>query len=117
PNHQRSEGGRRRLTGAILSGSLTKDGPASATAIRASSSTAPNVMVGLRRIAVGSEKRRGSSSAMATMSVADARIEEGVGDVNQEIDQHLGEREHQDQALHDRIVALQHRIDGEPAEA
>src|SRR5207302_6269184 len=116
PNHQRSDGGRRRLTGAIFIGSPTKDGPTMATAIRSSNSTPPKAMVGLRRMAVASEKRRdgrGRSSATATMSVADARIEEGAGDVDHQIDQHLDGREHQDQALHDGIVALQHGIDGE----
>src|SRR5476651_654889 len=108
PNHQRSEGGRSRLTVEILSGSPTKDGPITATAIRRTSSTAPKVMVGLRRMALSIEKPRGGntrSSAMTTISVPDPGIEEGVGDVDQQVDQHLGRREHQDQPLHDRIVA------------
>src|SRR5436190_17167835 len=120
PNHQRSDGGRSRLTGAIFRGSPTKDGPITATTISRNSSTPPNAIVGLRRMAVASEKRRGGSgrsSAMATMSVADPRIEEGVGDVDHQVDQHLGRGEDQDQALDDRIVTLQHRVDGEAAEA
>src|SRR5476651_2913160 len=93
PNHQRSDGGRRRLTGAILSGLPTKYGPTIAIAIRISSRTAPMAIVGLRRIAVPSEKRRagsGRSSVIATMSVPDPGIEEGVGDVDQKVEEHLG---------------------------
>src|SRR5262245_20417995 len=116
PNHQRSDGGRRRLTGAIFSGSVVAmTGARIAMAISTNSSAPPSAIVGLRRMAVGSEKRRDGrarSSVTAAMSVPDARIEEGVGDVDHEVHQHLGGGEHQDQALHDGIVALQHGIDG-----
>src|SRR5476651_1492335 len=92
PNHQRAEGGRSRFTVEILSGSPTKDGPITATAISSTSRTAPKVMVGLRRIALASENRRGGiarSSATATILVPDPWIEEGVGNVDQQVDQHL----------------------------
>src|SRR4051794_14683428 len=116
PNHQRSEGGRRRLTGESLNGSwVAISGAKTAVTIRMASSTPPKAMVGLRRIAVASEKRRSGrarSSARTAMSVPDPRIEEGVGDVDDQVHDHLGSGEHQDQPLHDGIVALQHGIDG-----
>src|SRR5687768_4462619 len=121
PNHQRSEGGRRRLTGESLNGSwVAISGAKTAITIRRASSTPPKAMVGLRRMAVASEKRRpgdgARSSVMTAMSVPDPWIEEGVGDVDDQVHDHLGGSEHQDQALDDGIVALQHGIDGEPAE-
>src|SRR4029450_10985747 len=120
-NPQRSEGGRRRLTGESLNGSwVAISGAKTAITIRRASSTPPKAMVGLRRIAVASEKRRpgdgARSSVMTAMSVPDPGIEEGVGDVDDQIHDHLGGGEHQDQPLNDGIVALQYGIDGEPAE-
>src|SRR5262245_43248360 len=124
PNHQRSDGGRRRFTGASLNGSwVAISGAQTAMMTRTASSTPPKAMVGLRRIAVASEKRRpgdgARSSVMTAMScsVTDPRIEEGVGDVDDQVDDHLGGGEHQDQPLYDGIVALQHGVDGQPAEA
>src|SRR6266403_845039 len=96
PNHQRSDGGRSRLTGAILNGSLVAiSGARIAMTIRAASSRPPKAMVGLRRMAVTSEKRRGGarSSTRMAMSVADSRVEEGVGDVDDQVDHHLGRGE------------------------
>src|SRR5262245_9761627 len=102
PNHQRSDGGRRRLTGAIFSGSVVAmTGARIAMMISATSSAPPIAIVGLRRMAVGSEKRRDGrtrSSAMTAMSVPDTRIEEGVGDVDHQVHDHFGGSEHQDQA-------------------
>ena len=40
-----------------------------------------------------------------------------VAEVDEQVDQHVGGREHQDDALDDRIVAAQDRIDGQPADA
>src|SRR5437868_2990240 len=85
----------------------------------AASRTAPKVIVGLRRIAVANEKRRGGrtrSSVIAVMSVPDAWIEKSVGDVDEQVHQDLGSGEYQDQPLHHRIVTLQHGIDGEAPE-
>src|SRR5215208_4891197 len=48
--------------------------------------------------------------------VADARVEEHVREIDQQVDHHVDEREQQDQALDRREVACQHRIDREPAE-
>ena len=50
-------------------------------------------------------------------SIADPRIEERVGQVDHQVDQHVDEREQQDDGLDGGIVAGQHGIDGQPAEA
>src|SRR5882757_4600413 len=89
PNHQRSEGGRRRLTGESLNGSwVASSGANTAITIRMASSTPPKATVGLRRMAVASEKRRSGrarSSVMTAMSVPDPGIEEGVRDVDDQV--------------------------------
>src|SRR5690606_24390318 len=60
---------------------------------------------------------RGGGDAHGPTSVADAGIEEGIGDVDRQIDEDVDQREQQDHPLDDGIVALQHRVDDEPAEA
>ena len=50
-------------------------------------------------------------------SVADPWIEQRVDHVDREVDHDVDEREQQDHGLDRRIVARQHRIDGQPAEA
>src|SRR3546814_6743348 len=50
-------------------------------------------------------------------SVADPRIEEGVADVDQEVDDDVAEAEKEDEPLDDRVVARQHRIQHQPPEA
>src|SRR6202008_2687297 len=50
-------------------------------------------------------------------AIAYPRVGQGVGDVDYRIDQRIEKAEHQDDALDDRIVAAQDRIDGEAAEA
>jgi len=54
---------------------------------------------------------------VAPVLIADARIEERVAEVNDQVDQHIGCGKDQDDPLNDRIVATQDRIDGQPAEA
>src|SRR6202030_4289635 len=87
-----------------------------------SSRIEPTITVGWRRTASRSQRLCATTgaamSAGATaISVADARIEQSVADVDREIDQHIGGREQQDDALDDRVVAAQDGIDGEPADA
>ena len=53
----------------------------------------------------------------ARHSIADPRVEQRVGDIDEKVDQHVDEREQQDHRLDGRIIARQHGIDGEPAEA
>src|SRR5436190_23659962 len=48
--------------------------------------------------------------------IADPGIEEDVGNVDQQVDRHVDEREEQDQALHGREVAREHRVHGQPSE-
>src|SRR6266849_4746873 len=50
-------------------------------------------------------------------SVPDARVEQRIAQIDQQIDQHIGGRENQDDALDDRVVAAQDGIDREPSEA
>src|SRR5262249_25767666 len=50
-------------------------------------------------------------------SIADPRVEERVGEINRQIDEHVGEREQQDDGLDGGIVAGQHRVDREPAQS
>src|SRR5262245_8080839 len=95
-------------------------------AIRPTSSAAPMTMVGLRRMKAATRATGGATGGRASLavvdvsaigSVPDARIEEDVGDVDDEIHQHLGGREHDDETLHDRVVALQHGVDGQASKA
>src|SRR5688572_1566406 len=51
--------------------------------------------------------------SMRQQSVADARVEEHVRQVDQQVDHHVDEREQQDHALDRRKVARQHRVDRE----
>src|SRR3954470_11432614 len=104
PNHQRSDGGRIRLIGACRNGSPAMSGASTASATSASSIAAPMAIVGLRRMAsparAESDRCGGASSrAMAalTRSVPDARIEGGVGKVDQEIHRNLGAGEDEDE--------------------
>src|SRR5260370_24773796 len=58
-----------------------------------------------------------SSGAVVMASIPHARIEHGVAQIHQQIDDHIGRREQQDDALYDGVVAAQDRIDREPADA
>src|SRR5262249_23108624 len=50
-------------------------------------------------------------------AIANPRVEHGVGEIDDQIDQHVNEAEQQHDALDDRIVAAQDGIDREAADA
>ena len=50
-------------------------------------------------------------------SIADARVEQRVAEIDQQVDDDIDRRENEDQTLHDRIVAAQDGIGGQAAEA
>jgi len=54
---------------------------------------------------------------MVAISVAYARVEDHVREIDQKVDPDVDEREEQDQALDGREVARQYRVDRKPAEA
>src|SRR3954449_7984795 len=88
-------------------------------------STAPATIVGWRRRkprAFGSaiEKTGAAMSADATLirlSIAHARVDQGVADVDREVDEHVGGREQKRDSLDDWVIAAQDGVDGEAAEA
>src|SRR6266550_8986929 len=115
PNQNRSDGGRSRLIGACRNGSATNQGPMIAIATRTASSAAPTKMVGLRRIAVAALVSGDATSVAAAVAesvtglIPDAGIEEHVGDIDNQVHQHLGGCKNDDEALYDRVVAFQDR--------
>src|SRR5215469_10526402 len=56
-------------------------------------------------------------SAGGTSSEADARVGDGIGDVDENVDQYIGRGNEQHAALHEREVLGQDAADDEPAEA
>src|SRR5262245_4209551 len=103
PNQNSAEGSLRRLMGATACGStVPSHGASTATRIIAASTTPPAMAVGCRRNAslkrcqVGETDARAPGTAIAVMSVADARIEQHVAQVDGEIDQHVRRREDED---------------------
>src|SRR3954468_21680638 len=88
-------------------------------------STAPATMVGWRRrkpraFGVAIEKAGAAmlaETALMRLSIAHARVDQGVADVDREVDEHVGGREEQRHALDDRVVAAQDGVDGQAAEA
>src|SRR5512145_1236826 len=125
PNQYCSLIGRSRRIGDSACGSMVPShGAASATSTISSNTTAPARAVGCRRNA--SLKRRtvgeadfGAAPAWATaaMSVADARVEQRVAEVDHEVDDDVDRGEQQRHALDDRIVAPQEGVDGKAAQA
>src|SRR5579862_4092850 len=54
--------------------------------------------------------------APPSISVPDARVEERIAQIDQEVDQHIGGREYEDDALDDRVVAPEDGVDREAPE-
>src|SRR3546814_19220374 len=75
-------------------------------------------MLGRRAAAAdwAAESTRSGTAIARCLSVSDARVEQGVGQVDQQIDQHIEEREDQDHRLDGRKVAAEHGVHGQPAE-
>src|SRR5262245_31844737 len=56
-------------------------------------------------------------SKAAPSLLAHARVDEEVGDVGEQVERDIRRRRHQHDALHDRVVAVEHRVDDQLAEA
>src|SRR5690348_8792331 len=125
PNQYAADGGRSRFAGDTASGStVPSHGASSAIATIATRITPPTIAIGWRRNA--SRKRRhvgdteratpsdAAGSAVAMSSIANARVEQRVGQVDRQVHEHVYRREDQRDALDDRVVAAQDRVDGEP---
>src|SRR5262245_55128774 len=123
PNQNSPEGCLRRLTGATACGStVPSHGASAATRIMAASTTPPTMAVGWRHSASLKRPRTGdpddgAARAAVAMSVSDARVEEHVREIDREVDEDVGPREDQDDALDDRVVAAQDRVHREAADA
>src|SRR6185295_13640978 len=120
PNQNSAEGCFNRCTGATAWGStVPSQGASAATSSIAASTTPPTIAVGWRRNA--SRKRRqvsgdpawASGRASVATSVADARVEEHVGEVDREVDQHVEPGEDEDHSLDDGVVAAQDGVHGQ----
>src|SRR5512138_2323318 len=108
-------------------------GAPSAMATKSTTTTAPMADAGRRRATRHARRRRGTGSTVRvgssapavavvlgiTRAPADAnpRIEKRVGDVYQQVDQHVRAGREEYDPLDERIVAREHRLDDEPAEA
>src|SRR5688572_9940629 len=51
------------------------------------------------------------------LPVPDAWIEPRVGEIDEQVDDHEGERDEEHERLHDRVVAVGHRVHHETADA
>src|SRR5438045_3516328 len=126
PNQYWSDGHLSRFTGDSACGSLVpSQGANTAIATMTRNSTPPTTMVGWRRMYRRSPCDAGSATAIARSvvgttvirpSIADARVDQRIADIVQQIDQHIGAGKDQDDALNDRIVATQDRVDGQAPE-
>src|SRR5882762_223329 len=123
PNQCSLEGGLRRWIGASACGStLPSHGASNAVSTITASTIAPTMAVGWRRNAsrnhcqVG-DANFGAERTAVVISVADARVEQPVRKIDQQVDQHVHAGEQQDYALNDRVIAPQNRIDRKPADA
>src|SRR5690349_19874455 len=123
PNQYSAEGCLSRLSrvrGAAACGStVPSQGARIAMPIMTRRITPPAIAVGWRRNAAlkRSQSWTFPSLGEAAMSVADARIEQRIAQVHDEVDEHVGAREDEHHPLDDRIVASQDRVHREPADA
>src|ERR1039457_316462 len=128
PNQKSADGGFRRLIGATACGStVPNQGAKIAMAIMQIRMTPPTSAVGWRLNA--SRKRRqvgdtdlggaidGATIVSDTISIAYARIEENVRQVDQQIDQHIDRGKNKNHALNDGVVAAQDRVDRQPPDS
>src|SRR5262245_27844409 len=113
PNRCVDDGGSRLLARSVLTGSKgVKTGAA-----RAAATTSPTMSRPIHAER-GRASRRGASrpaeatgTAPAMSVVADTRVEEGVGEVGQQVHQDHEDREHEGQSLHHRIVTTECGLD------
>src|SRR5947209_12154411 len=98
-----------------------------ATATKNSTTTAPS-MAPRRLTRRRSARRQGAASggaavavsivvAVMTVSRAQARVDEEIGEVGEQVEQDIRRRGEEHDALHHRVVAVEHGIDDELAEA
>src|SRR5437868_10212695 len=104
PNQYAAEGHLSRRIGAKACGSMVpRKGANTAIAVINSSSTLPTTIVGCRRIyrrvplsrAGAGRVRSLWMMAMTVASIPDARVEQRVAQIDQQIDQHIGGREYE----------------------
>src|SRR4051812_22113095 len=93
---------------------VASQGAPSAIAATAISSRPPMIRVGCLR----SQRQRPATTggaravlAIVIFSIADARIEQPVAEVDQQVDQHVDAGRKQQHALDHRVVVALHRID------
>src|SRR3984893_9305241 len=126
PNQYCADGQRSRLIGDRACGSTVfRYGANTAIAVMISSKTPPTMIVGWRRTYRQTRCRHAVVRAgraislwrtAISRSISDARVNQRVAEFDQQVDQHRGGREDQDDPLDDRIIAPQDRVDGQPAE-
>src|SRR5258708_10969438 len=110
PNQCSPEGGFRRWIGASVCGStVPSHGASDAVSTITASTIAPAMAVGWRRNAsrnrcqVG-DADFGTGKTALVMSVANARVEQPVRKIDQQVDQYVHAREQQDHALYYRVI-------------
>src|SRR4029453_13242037 len=115
-----------RNAGLISAGSSgVKSGAARPMAVMSTRIAAPMTTTGLRsnrratprRTTGGAPSGASSPIESAVRLITNPRIERRVRDVDQQVYQHVHEREEQDHGLHGRVVAREHGIDRQPTEA
>src|SRR5262249_1328379 len=92
PSQLAADGGFSRFTGLAAIGSPAISGAASAASTTSNSTTAPPTKVGLRRTKGHRPLRTGwlaMRAVMAVMSIADARVEQGIGQIDHQVDDHI----------------------------
>src|SRR5271165_1442826 len=72
---------------------------------------------GLSAFSVRAVRNRSSSPVVSPMSGPQPRIDQNAGDVGQQIEHDVDRRRHQDDALDDGIIAVEHGIDDQLAES
>src|SRR5262245_22506381 len=124
PNQLAADGGRRRLSGSMTTGSVVPShGARIATIAVRLRSTRPTIAMGWRRPSRASPARAprtgpvvGVTSAPLIGSVANPRIEDRVEEVDGEVDEDVHGRDDQHHALDDRVVSPQDGVDRQAAD-
>src|SRR5690242_12937025 len=89
-----------------------------ATAIRASASTKRPPAMTSRRVRRAPAPPRAAAASTATASTGtDAGIEDAIQEVDGEVEDDEQDGREEDRALHDRVVAVVDRLDGQPSDA
>src|SRR5215510_14648237 len=111
PSTKRAPGGWSASRGAVLIGSRGLNrGAITASTARRPRTPSPTAAPRCRTSRRSAPGRRPSA-------VSDARVQDGIGQVHQQVDDDVGGRDEEDRALHQREVLVQDPADDEPAEA